>query len=491
MKKEWGVFGMRRKQHKVWAGVALTFVLFCLVGIYVVSEQESTVKQVLAAEEDSSETTTESVSDMREGLENIRKNHESAQQLLTDLQVLKNDVVEYLGELDKKVAALEDDLVNMAQLQDGIEDNLFRVRKELAVDKQTEENQYAAMKLRIRYLYEHGNYSFMDALAGSASFGDMLNRSTLASMIQKYDNDLLEQYRNSLTAIAEKEEYISGRQEELARVTAALEEERGIANQLIEDKSEELKLYNNNIASAGNLIKFYEEEEKRQEEEIAAAESAYADDEMYASLPSDYTGGKFLWPAPGHYQITSKFGYRIHPLTGTRRLHAGIDIAVPTGCGIYAGADGVVAVATYSSSAGNYVLINHGGGFSTVYMHNSKLLVSVGQQVKRGQKIALSGSTGWSTGPHCHFGVRKSGKYVNPIPYLKSTSSSDESDYSESDIPDTDSDAISDTSSEDSEDAPIKREDSEDPAYTTEADDVGDNKDKSSDLKDDSDPDSE
>lgn len=312
---EWGVVSMERKQHKVWAGVALTFVLFCLAGIYFVSGWETTAKQVLAAEDDSSEATTESVSDMREGLENIRKNHESAQQMLTDLQVLKNDVVDYLAELDKKVAGLEDDLVNMAQLQEGIEDNLFRVRKELSVDKQTEQNQYAAMKLRIRYLYEHGNYSFMDALAGSASFGDMLNRSTLASMIQKYDNDLLEQYRNSLNAIAKKEEYISGRQEELAKVTAALEEERGIANQLIEDKSEELKLYNNNIASAGNLIKFYEEEEKKQEDEIAAAENAYADDEMYASLPSDYTGGKFLWPAPGHYQITSKFGYRVHPLS--------------------------------------------------------------------------------------------------------------------------------------------------------------------------------
>lgn len=482
---------MRRKQHKAGAGIAMVLVLFCLICIYLISGQEPATRQILAAEEDSAQTTTESVASMREGLENIRKNHESARQMLIDLQVLKNNVVEYLGELDKKVADLEDDLVNMAQLQEGIEDNLFRVRKELTVDKQTEQNQYAAMKLRIRYLYEHGNYSFMDALAGSASFGDMLNRSTLASTIQEYDNELLEQYRNSLQAIAEKEAYIAGRQQELAKVTAALEEERSIANQLIEDKSKELKLYNNNIASAGNLIKFYEEEEKKQEDEIAAAESAYADDEMYASLPSDYTGGKFLWPAPGHYQITSRFGYRVHPLTGTRRLHAGIDIAVPSGCGIYAGADGVVAVATYSSSAGNYVLINHGGGFSTVYMHNSKLLVSVGQQVKRGQKIALSGSTGWSTGPHCHFGVRKNGAYVNPIPYLKSTSSSNSSDYSESDVPDTDSDAISDNSSSDDDTAPITKEDSDTAAYTTEADDVGDNKDKSSDLKDDSDPDSE
>ena len=285
---------------------------------------------------------------------------------------------------------------------------------------------------------------------------------------------------------------ISTKQEELATITQSLQTERDVVTKLLESKSKELEVYNHNIKAASKLIKYYEEEEDKKEAQIRAAEESYDDDEIFDDLPSTYSGGKFLWPAPGHYQITSKFGYRVHPLTGTRRLHAGIDIAVPSGCGIYAAADGVVAVSTYSSSAGNYVMINHGGGISTVYMHNSKLLVSVGDQVKRGQKIALSGSTGWSTGPHCHFGVRKNGTYVNPIPYLKSTSSSDEADYKESDTPDTDSDSLTNTTTNQKDDeANIKREDSDTSAYTTEADDVGDKGKKSSDLKDDSDPDSE
>ena len=441
---------------------------------------------------DQTETTTESVAQIRSSLADLKDSKKSAEVILNGFEDLKTNVIQYMGELDQKVAQLEDDLINMVKQQEGIEDNLKKVQLALEQDRLTEQKQYSSMKLRIRYMYEHGNGTFLDAMAGSTSFGDMLNRSTLASQIQKYDNKLLKQYRSSLQSISEKEQVISTKQEELATITQSLQTERDVVTTLLESKSKELEVYNHNIKAASKLIKYYEDEEDKKEAQIRAAEESYDDDEIFDDLPSTYSGGKFLWPAPGHYQITSKFGYRVHPLTGTRRLHAGIDIAVPSGCGIYAAADGVVAVSTYSSSAGNYVMINHGGGISTVYMHNSKLLVSVGDQVKRGQKIALSGSTGWSTGPHCHFGVRKNGTYVNPIPYLKSTSSSDEADYKESDTPDTDSDSLTNTTTNQKDDeANIKREDSDTSAYTTEADDAGDKGKKSSDLKDDSDPDSE
>lgn len=462
--------------------------IFCLgFCVFFSSGDGIYTSRILAEEEDrDTEATTQSVKNMKENLESLKSSKETAKDLLQDFQSLKDDVVNYIDKLDNKLMELEDDLVNMQQQQSGIQGNLDKVQAELDADRRTEQQQYSAMKLRIRYLYEHGNYSFMDALTGSTSFGDMLNRSAAASMIQQYDSELLTDYRKALDAISEKESYISAKQTELAQITLDLETERDAVDALITDKSEELETYNSNIKAAGSLIKAYEKAEQEQEQEIAAAEAAYLDDsdEMYAELPAEYTGGKFLWPAPGHYQITSKFGYRTHPLTGARRLHGGIDIAVPTGCGIYAGADGVVAVSTYSSSAGNYVLINHGGGLCTVYMHNSKLLVSVGDKVKRGQKIALSGSTGWSTGPHCHFGVRLNGKYVNPIPYLKSTKSSNEDDYSD--------DEVQDTNRDDTITTPTTEETEEDTSrYTTEADDTGDNGDKSSDLKDDSDPDSE
>lgn len=437
---------------------------------------------------DSEATTTEE--DLQAKYNKLKSNKEDAKSLLATFQTEKDNVVTYIDKLDRKLEELEDDISVMKSEQKEIQTYLDKVQGELDQDRINEEVQYSAMKKRIKYLYEHGNNSFLDAFTGSHSFGDMLNLSNNISKIQTYDNKLLKNYRKSLQAIDEKEAIISEKSEELAQVKLDLETERDSVSQLIDDKSEELKTYNHNIKAAGNLIAEYEKSLAEQEKLMSQQEQYASDDsnEMYSSLPSEYTGGKLLWPVPGHYHITSPFGYRVHPLTGTRRLHGGIDISLPTGCGVYAAADGVVAISVYSSSAGNYVMINHGGGLSTVYMHNSKLLVKAGQKVKRGQKIALSGSTGWSTGPHCHFGVRKNGTYVNPIPYLKSTKSSDDTDYSdeETEIPDEDP---STPTTEEVKDKDDKAKDTSN--YTSEADDKGDNGKKSSDLKDDGDPDSE
>ena len=123
-------------------------------------------------------------------------------------------------------------------------------------------------------------------------------------------------------------------------------------------------------------------------------------------------GAYFVWPVSGVYYVTSIFG----PRWGT--VHWGIDLSAPTGTPILAGADGMVVAAGYSTSMGNYVKINHGNDIETIYMHNSVLLVSSGENVVAGQEIALSGSTGDSTGPHCHFGVYINGQKVNPAPYL-------------------------------------------------------------------------
>ena len=126
----------------------------------------------------------------------------------------------------------------------------------------------------------------------------------------------------------------------------------------------------------------------------------------------------FTWPCPASGRITSGFGSRKSPTKGASSNHQGIDISAPTGTSIVAAAAGEVVIATYSSSAGNYVMISHGGGVYTVYMHASSLLVSQGQSVKKGQTIAKVGSTGYSTGSHLHFGVRVNGSYVNPTKYV-------------------------------------------------------------------------
>ena len=131
----------------------------------------------------------------------------------------------------------------------------------------------------------------------------------------------------------------------------------------------------------------------------------------------NYSGGRMMWPCDSTY-ITSEFGYRIHPITGIWTGHTGIDIGCNMYAPIYAAESGTVILAEEYGGYGNAIVIDHGGGITTLYGHNEELYVSVGQKVSRGETIAGAGSTGWSTGPHLHFEVRESGEYVDPMGYL-------------------------------------------------------------------------
>ena len=126
----------------------------------------------------------------------------------------------------------------------------------------------------------------------------------------------------------------------------------------------------------------------------------------------------FKWPAPSYTRISDDYGNRTHPILGVQQFHNGVDMAAPGGSPILAAYDGKVVAAAYNASMGNYIMINHGGGLYTIYMHASALYVSTGETVTRGQKIAAVGTTGRSTGNHLHFSVRKDGAYVSPWNYL-------------------------------------------------------------------------
>ena len=157
-----------------------------------------------------------------------------------------------------------------------------------------------------------------------------------------------------------------------------------------------------------------EAELRRREEE--ARKQAQAQGQTYET--ADLGNISFIWPCPSSSRITSSFGDRESPTEGASSNHKGVDIGASTGSDILAAAGGQVVISTYSYSAGNYIMIDHGGGVSTVYMHCSELLAQAGDEVSQGQVIARVGSTGYSTGPHLHFGIRSGGSYVNPLSYV-------------------------------------------------------------------------
>lgn len=194
--------------------------------------------------------------------------------------------------------------------------------------------------------------------------------------------------------------------------------------QIVADAKEaQMKEYESDIKDMEKLIKEYDEDIKAQDAVIKQIEAQIKKQKEAANAGAGnvtltYDGGKFIHPCPGYTRISSEFGWRLHPTLKVNKYHNGVDLAAPYATPIYAAYKGTVAGAGYNSSMGNYVMIDHGGGLFTIYMHASKLLVSTGQTVTAGQNIALVGSTGRSTGNHLHFGVRLNGSYVDPMSYI-------------------------------------------------------------------------
>ena len=138
------------------------------------------------------------------------------------------------------------------------------------------------------------------------------------------------------------------------------------------------------------------------------------------SISPEYIGGVMAWPVPGYTTVTSPFAMRVHPITGVYKLHTGVDIRAPQGANFVAAADGVVTKAGYNSAYGNMVIIDHGGGISTLYAHGSEIMVELGQEIKKLDTVIKVGATGYATGPHAHFEVRINGSPVQPLDYITS-----------------------------------------------------------------------
>ena len=260
--------------------------------------------------------------------------------------------------------------------------------------------------------------------------------------------EMLDQYVATKESIADSKKKLETEKAELQEMKTQTEAKQDSVQLLLNEKNKELQNVNAQIGEKSAQAKAYEDDIKAQEAKIAqmeaeikkkeaeeaakkaaeeAARKAAAAGKTNNSTAKGNTGSttttstgssSLRWPCPASGRITSGFGKRKSPTAGASSNHKGIDISASTGSSIVAAAGGTVSIATYSYSAGNYVVVNHGNGLSTVYMHCSQLLVSAGDTVKAGQTIAKVGSTGYSTGSHLHFAVRKNGSYVNPSSYV-------------------------------------------------------------------------
>lgn len=368
------------------------------------------------------------IGDARKKIDSLAEEKKKTEQAIKNLESLKADAAAYVKQLDANLEELNRELTRLGEQITAKEQDIDTARQELEKAKQVEAHQYETMKLRIKYMYEKGDTNFIDMLLQSKDITQLLNRAEYITKISEYDRKMMDAYVEAKEASVEKEEKLEEEHQALVELQTQTEAKRASVEQLMNEKQTELKNYESKITRAQGQLSDYEKDMKAQEDRIKKIEAEIKRKEEEARKAAEAAGKKynavnignikFIWPCPSSSEISSAFGDRESPTEGASTNHQGIDIRAPFGSNILAAADGEVTISTYSYSAGNYIMVNHGGGVSTVYMHCSQLLVSVGEKVKQGQVIAKVGSTGYSTGNHLHFGVRLNGSYVNPSKYV-------------------------------------------------------------------------
>ena len=388
------------------------------------------------------------LSEAQQEKKTLENDLQKAKEVIDSLKGSKEDIQSEVEKLDKqlneisgKVKELESQLSKKRQVIANTESALNKA-------KEQEKKQYRNMKKRIQFMYENGQTSYVEMLLSADSFTDFLNAVEYITQISQYDRKMLKEYQNMQVTIADTQKTLETDYASLQSLQAKVQEEKQAVAALESAKKGELNDVADDLTDAQSVAKAYEAEiqaqneviaqiqaaQKRAAEQQAAQQQAQAAEENQGATdaagknqntaqnttPSGngQSTGSMMWPCPSSKRVTSDYGPRTSPTNGASSNHKGIDIGAAYGADIVAADGGTVLVATYSSSGGNYVIIDHGGGLCTVYMHASSLTVSAGQTVSKGQVIAKVGSTGISTGNHLHFGVTLNGVYVSPWGYV-------------------------------------------------------------------------
>ncbi len=373
--------------------------------------------------------TSSTIKDMQDQISNAQKERDelkdslsSVKDMVAQLEKEKTSLNNYVAKLDQNLAEIEakiEDLTNQIIVKEA---EIAETQKQLEEALAQEETQHDSMEKHIRLIYQRGTNHYFEVLLQAKSLGDLLNRMTYVNSVAEYDKEMLDDFIATREYIELCKEQLDVEKALLDETKTGVESEQQALETLIDEKAAEIRRYENSISSQEQAIKEYEAELAEQTELIAQLEQAVKEEQERIlkenGVVLEYDGGAFVFPIESYTRLSSDYGWRIHPILNVNKFHNGVDLAAPKGTHIYAAYDGVVVAAAYSATMGNYVMINHGGGLYTIYMHASKLDVSKDEIVVRGEKIAEVGTTGRSTGNHLHFTVRKDGNYVSPWNYI-------------------------------------------------------------------------
>lgn len=356
-------------------------------------------------------TETALADDLEDQLADLQRQAEEQQAKTNEASAKVESVSERLRQIQEELRVATAEYKEVKGQLDSVEDKISDNTELLQKTEADLKVKNKKLQQRVRDIYINGQISYVDVLFGAKDFADLMTRMDVLKRIIKHDYDLIMKVREEKATVentraqlekdkAEAEVLVADAQAKKAKVEDKESEQQVLLDQAIYDRDTSERMYEEIMAASqevANMIR-----------------RSHMSSAGYSGAPAG--AGGMIWPISG--PITSEFGWRTHPIFGTARFHSGLDIGGDYGMPIYAAASGTVIYAGWISGYGNAVIIDHGGGVTTLYGHNDSLNVSEGENVAQGQVIAMCGSTGNSTGPHCHFEVRENGEPVSPYGYL-------------------------------------------------------------------------
>lgn len=356
-------------------------------------------------------TGTALADDLEDQLADLQRQAEEQQAKTNEASAKVESVSERLRQIQEELRVATAEYKEVKGQLDSVEDKISDNTELLQKTEADLKVKNKKLQQRVRDIYINGQISYVDVLFGAKDFADLMTRMDVLKRIIKHDYDLIMKVKEEKATVentraqlekdkAEAEVLVTDAQAKKAKVEDKESEQQVLLDQAVYDRDTSERMYEEIMAASQEVANM-----------IRRSQMSSAG---YSGAPAG--AGGMIWPISG--PITSEFGWRTHPIFGTARFHSGLDIGGDYGMPIYAAASGTVIYAGWISGYGNAVIIDHGGGVTTLYGHNDSLNVSEGENVAQGQVIAMCGSTGNSTGPHCHFEVRENGEPVSPYGYL-------------------------------------------------------------------------
>lgn len=378
----------------------------------------------------SSEEIRQEINKLEKQQDDLQKRIEALQKSITENREELQGLIAEKQNLDQQISLVNSQLLLL--------DQQILSMKQLIADKEEQYEEATAkyeelsllFRARVRSMEEQGTVSYWSVLFRSSSFSDFLDRLEMIREIARADRRRMEQLSAAASAVENTKSELEAQKGQLEAAKDVQLSKMGELQQMKEKTEELVRLLDAKGAEYEALLDRSEQEQDELMQQIANMEDEFdkaAYEEWLAAQPpvvkppqiteSVTNGITWVVPVP-YYTLTSPFGMRLHPIHGDYRMHNGIDMACAEGTPIYATRNGQVEIAKWSDSAGNYVQINHGDGYRSVYMHMTHYIVSSGQYVQAGQTIGYVGNTGASKGNHLHFGVSYNGTYINPYPLI-------------------------------------------------------------------------